>query len=126
MTRAFIASWLVFALGSAAAAPLAMASSEPGPEIIRQALAKGLTSIEPSEAAQEAWVKEIRATAIDISSLQLECPPSYFNNDGDTSKKRWYLGESYGPGWAAFEKLVADWRDAGNLTGLIQAKTELA
>lgn len=94
-------------------------------QIIRQALAKGLTSIEPSEGAQEAWVNEIRATAIDISSLQLECPPSYFNNDGDTSQRRWYLGESYGPGWAAFEKLVADWRDAGNLAGLVQAKAEL-
>jgi cyclohexanone monooxygenase len=87
--------------------------------IIKEALARGLTTIEPSFEAQEQWVNLIRSTAIDISWLQRECPPSYFNNDGDTSKNRWYLGESYGPGWDAFEQIVADWRRDGELAGLV-------
>ncbi|MGO4170444.1 flavin-containing monooxygenase [Novosphingobium sp. YAF33] len=86
--------------------------------IIKEALDRGLTTVEPTLHAQNEWVELIRSTAIDISHLQRECPPSYFNNDGDTSKNRWYLGEAYGPGWAAFEQLVTDWRDRGNLAGL--------
>jgi cyclohexanone monooxygenase len=87
--------------------------------IIKEALDRGLTCVEPALEAQEKWVDLIRSTAVDISWLQRECPPSYFNNDGDTSKNRWYLGESYGPGWDAFEQIVADWRDDGSLAGLV-------
>jgi cation diffusion facilitator CzcD-associated flavoprotein CzcO len=87
--------------------------------IVKEALARGLTAVEPSEEAQDDWVRTIRDTAIDISHLQRECPPSYFNNDGDLSKERWYLGESYGPGWEAFEQLVADWRATGELPGML-------
>ena len=87
--------------------------------IFKESLNSGLTSVEPL--AQEAWVDLVRSTAIDISFLQQECPPSYVNNDCDTSKNRWYLGETCGPGWDAFEKIVADWRDEGDLAGLALA-----
>ncbi|MDH5172327.1 MAG: hypothetical protein OEW92_07910, partial [Gammaproteobacteria bacterium] len=53
------------------------------------------------------------------------CTPSYFNNEGEAQltssgveKYRFYLGEAYGPGWDAFEKLLQDWRDKGDLAGL--------
>jgi cation diffusion facilitator CzcD-associated flavoprotein CzcO len=92
--------------------------------IIKEALDRGLTVLEPSAKAQEDWVNLIRSTAIDISYLQRECPPSYFNNDGDTSKNRWYLGESYGPGWEAFEALIGDWRADGLLAGLVSPDSE--
>lgn len=94
--------------------------------IIKEALDPGLTSVEPPLEAQDAWVDLIRSTAIDISALQHECPPSYFNNDGDTSKTRWYLGESYGSGWEAFEKIVGDWREEGTMSGLMLAGPEHA
>ncbi|VWX47267.1 NAD(P)/FAD-dependent oxidoreductase [Novosphingobium sp. 9U] len=87
--------------------------------IIKTALDRGHTSVEPSLEAQDDWVKLLRETAIDVSYLQRECPPSYFNNDGDTSKNRWYLGESYGPGWDAFEELVGSWREGEILAGMI-------
>jgi cation diffusion facilitator CzcD-associated flavoprotein CzcO len=87
--------------------------------IVKAALDRGLTAVEPSLEAQEEWVTLLRSTAIDVSKLQQECPPSYFNNDGDTSQKRWYLGESYGPGWDAFEQITDDWRLAGNMPGLV-------
>ncbi|MET0181213.1 MAG: hypothetical protein ABW194_12155, partial [Novosphingobium sp.] len=92
--------------------------------IVGEALRRGLTAVEPSEVAQDEWVRTLRATANDISQLQRDCPPSYFNNDGDLSKNRWYLGESYGPGWEAFEQLVEDWRDSGELPGLIKARAD--
>ncbi|TCM15346.1 cation diffusion facilitator CzcD-associated flavoprotein CzcO [Novosphingobium sp. PhB165] len=86
--------------------------------IIRQALDRGATAVEPTLDAQDAWVAKIRATAVDISKLQRECTPGYFNNEGDHKGRRWYLGESYGPGWDAFETMMQDWRDAGTLEGL--------
>jgi cyclohexanone monooxygenase len=91
--------------------------------IIKDALDRGVTSVEPTEQAQDEWVATKRASAIDISYLQRECPPSYFNNDGDLTKNRWYLGESYGPGWDAFEKMMEDWRRAGTLDGLVLARS---
>lgn len=94
--------------------------------IIQQALSRGVKSVEPSQDAQDAWVKHVRETAIDISQFQRECTPSYFNNEGEAqvdgkgeAKLRWYLGESYGPGWDAFQKLMQEWRDKGELEGLV-------
>jgi cation diffusion facilitator CzcD-associated flavoprotein CzcO len=87
--------------------------------IIQQALARGATCVEPSLEAQDEWVKTIRSMAFDISAFIRECPPSYFNNEGDERKGRWYLGETYGYGWDAFQKLMQDWRDQGGLQGLV-------
>jgi cyclohexanone monooxygenase len=85
--------------------------------IIKEALSRGISAVEPSLEAQDDWVRTLRATAIDLTQFQRECTPSYFNNEG-AEKIRWYLGESYGPGWDAFEKLMQDWRDKGALEGL--------
>lgn len=94
--------------------------------IIAEALARGATTVEPTSEAQDAWVRHIRETAVDISELQRECPPGYFNNEGEVritsdgkKKYRWYLGEFYGPGWDAFQQLMQDWRDKGDLEGLV-------
>jgi cyclohexanone monooxygenase len=94
--------------------------------IIKAALDRGATAVEPSRQAQDEWCRQIRATAIDLSQFQSECTPSYFNNEGEAQVNRkgektyrWYLGESYGPGWAAFESLLKNWRDKGNLEGLV-------
>jgi cyclohexanone monooxygenase len=81
-------------------------------------LARGITVVEPSQEAQDNWVKTLRETAIDLTQFQRECTPSYFNNEG-SEKIRWYLGESYGPGWEAFETLVQGWRDKGTMEGLL-------
>jgi cation diffusion facilitator CzcD-associated flavoprotein CzcO len=85
--------------------------------IIKEALNRGIDAVEPNQEAQDEWVKTIRATAIDLSQFQRECTPSYFNNEG-SAKIRWYLGESYGPGWEAFQALMHAWRTSGTLEGL--------
>lgn len=87
--------------------------------IVKAALDRGAKVVEPTPQAQDDWVRLIRETAVDISQLQNECTPSYFNNEGDHKDgMRWYLGESYGYGWDAFEKLMQDWREAGDMAGL--------
>ncbi|CAN7591765.1 NAD(P)/FAD-dependent oxidoreductase [Phenylobacterium sp. LjRoot219] len=97
--------------------------------IIKQALDRGAAVVEPSLEAQNAYVDHIRATAIDISAFQRECTPSYFNNEGEEvvtekgeKKLRSYLGETYGPGFYVFEKLLEDWRAQGDLEGLVLTK----
>jgi cyclohexanone monooxygenase len=86
--------------------------------IVKEALNRGLKVVVPSQEAQDNWVRTIRETAFDLSRFQRECTPSYFNNEG-SEKIRWYLGESYGPGWRAFEQLMREWRDTGNMEGLV-------
>jgi cyclohexanone monooxygenase len=98
--------------------------------IIETALARGLAAVEPSKAAQDAYVRHFREVAIDITGLQSECTPSYYNNEGETrvgsdgrEKYRHFLGETYGLGWTAFEEMLQVWRDKGDLGGL-ELRTE--
>ncbi len=93
--------------------------------IIQQALEQGAKVVEPTEEAQAAYVKHIRETAIDQSDFVDQCPPGYYNNEGqkvlnDKGEEvyRNFLGEGYGPGWQAFENWMKDWRESANLDGL--------
>ena len=86
--------------------------------IIKQALDRGVKVVEPSVEAQDAWVKTMHDTAINVTDFARECTPGYFNNEGE-EKARWYLGEAYGPGYYAFEQLMDEWRSNGKLEGLV-------
>jgi cation diffusion facilitator CzcD-associated flavoprotein CzcO len=85
--------------------------------IISEALKRGTPVVEPTEEAQAAYIDHFEANEIDTSAFAAECTPSYFNNEGET-KAKWRLFRAYGPGWDAFQKLLSDWRDAGDLAGL--------
>jgi cyclohexanone monooxygenase len=84
--------------------------------IVREALARGIAALEPSKEAQDHWVGIVHPSSVFTELLQSECPPSYLNNE--SGKFRYYLGEYYPAGFAAFEKLLMDWRDRGTLQGL--------
>ncbi|CQD08034.1 monooxygenase [Mycobacterium europaeum] len=88
--------------------------------IISEALARGATTVEPTEAAQSRWCQTIRETAIDNSAFDSECTPGYYNNEGGGGGEgiRSHLGEPYGPGFYAFSDLLTEWRDKGDLDGL--------
>jgi cyclohexanone monooxygenase len=94
--------------------------------IIGEALARGAASVEASAEAQHGYVSHVRETAVDRTEWIRDCTPSYFNNEGQpdvdengNEKFRFYLGDVYGPGWDAFMKLLGDWRDQGDLAGLV-------
>jgi cation diffusion facilitator CzcD-associated flavoprotein CzcO len=86
--------------------------------IISEALRRDAKAVEPSQQAQDEYVKSFEALEIDLSEFQRQCPPSYFNNEGQ-DKPKWALFRGYGPGWDAFQKLLADWRANGELSGLV-------
>ncbi|WAJ45503.1 NAD(P)/FAD-dependent oxidoreductase [Mycobacterium sp. Aquia_216] len=93
--------------------------------IIAEALARGATTVEPSDNAQHEWCATIRETAIDNSAFDAQCTPGYYNNEGggggaaEGEGIRSHLGEPYGPGFYAFEDLLRVWRDKGDLDGLV-------
>lgn len=89
--------------------------------LISEALKRGATTVEPSQAAQEQWCTTIRETAIDNSGFDAQCTPGYYNNEGGGGGEgiRSHLGEPYGPGFYAFEDLLRLWRDKGELEGLV-------
>jgi len=88
--------------------------------VIAEALNRGATVVEPSQQGQDAWVNTIRELAFDNSAFDLSCTPGYYNNEGrgfgDASRS--FLGEVYSPGFYAFDDLLKQWREAGDLEGL--------
>lgn len=85
-------------------------------QIIRQALQRGIGALEPMQAAQDAWCQTVAPSTEFAKYLQSECPPSYLNNE--SGKFRYYLGEFYMAGFTAFEALLAQWRERGDMAGL--------
>ena len=89
--------------------------------IISEALARGATTVEPSRQAQDDWCRTIRETAVSNAQFERECTPGYYNNEGGGGGEgiRSHLGEPYGPGFYAFADLLKQWRDKGDLDGLV-------
>jgi cyclohexanone monooxygenase len=85
--------------------------------IIKEALRRGAKTVECSQKAQDEWVNTIRSVAVDNTQFLRECTPSYYNNEGE-AKLRYFLGEPYGKGFYAFDRLIKAWRDQGDLEGL--------
>jgi cation diffusion facilitator CzcD-associated flavoprotein CzcO len=85
--------------------------------VIGEALKRGVAVVETSKEAMDAYVRHFEEIEIDLSGFLRQCPPSYFNNEGE-EKPKWALFRGYGHGWSAFQKLLQDWRDKGELRGL--------
>jgi cation diffusion facilitator CzcD-associated flavoprotein CzcO len=90
--------------------------------VVSEVLKRGATMVEPTREAQEAYISKLRSVAVDNSAFVNECTPSYFNNEGDKTKKRFIFGEPWGEGYYAFEEMLQKWRDSGKLEGLMLTK----
>jgi cyclohexanone monooxygenase len=89
--------------------------------IIAEAIARGATTVEPTQRAQDDWCTAIEETAIDNSAFDSQCTPGYYNNEGGGGGEgiRSHLGQPYGPGFYAFGDLLGQWRAKGDLDGLV-------
>jgi cyclohexanone monooxygenase len=85
--------------------------------IINHAQENGVTLVETSPEAEEAWVETIVASALQRAKFAEECTPGYYNNEGKPSALAARNGP-YGKGPIAFIKLLEEWRAAGDLQGL--------
>jgi cyclohexanone monooxygenase len=88
--------------------------------IISQALARGVSVVEPTRDAQDGWCRLIKETSVTNAEFETACTPGYYNNEdgGGGEGIRSHLGEPYGPGFYAFGELLAQWRAAGNMQGM--------
>jgi cation diffusion facilitator CzcD-associated flavoprotein CzcO len=87
--------------------------------IAARALEKGVTSLEPSAAAEEAWTGEIVGHVSQIGQFFKACTPSYFNNEGQMDESPAAARRGGYPGGAErFVQLLTAWREAGDMEGL--------
>ena len=85
--------------------------------IIKEAKARGAIEVEPTQAAEDAWVEVIKSVAILNRDFQNACTPGYYNNEGGQASGG-LTGQTYTPGINRFNALLAEWREKGNLEGL--------
>lgn len=77
---------------------------------------RGVTRVEASQAAEEAWVQTIIQKARLTEEFQKSCTPGYYNNEGHVNVNP--QNNTYGGGPIEFFKLMKKWRAKGNLEGL--------
>lgn len=65
----------------------------------------GVEYIEPTEEMEDAWLEEIRRTAMQNLEFHKKCTPGYYNAEGNPRQST-----SYGPGPIPFRALLAEWR----------------
>jgi cyclohexanone monooxygenase len=85
--------------------------------IIKQTQARGAVTVEPTQEAEDAWVEVIKSVAIANRDFQNACTPGYYNNEGG-ERSGGLAGQTYTPGINAFNALLAEWREKGDMEGL--------
>ena len=76
-----------------------------------------ITTIEPTQEAEDEWVEEIKSLSRFNEDFLVSCTPGYYNNEGQPNPKSIQNG-AYGKGSNPFFKKMQAWRDAGNMPGL--------
>jgi len=85
--------------------------------LLGRAEVEGVTRIETSQEAEDAWVQ----TIVDMAQYNVKflesCTPGYYNNEGRPAERSVRNG-SYGAGSPAFIRVLEAWRADGSLPGL--------
>ena len=86
--------------------------------IIDEVMKRGHRTIEVDADAEEAWVQQIVALAgTGATAFLEECTPGYYNREGKGSGGN-MQNSPYAPGINAFNALLKQWRDKGDLAGM--------
>jgi cation diffusion facilitator CzcD-associated flavoprotein CzcO len=85
--------------------------------IIKKSIEKGIGEIEPSQEAQDAWVKHIVDHAHIKLKFDRECTPSYLNFEGQASEITSRNG-FYPLGSLSYVQMLEEWRKVGAMEGL--------
>jgi cyclohexanone monooxygenase len=85
--------------------------------LLRQAADRGVTRIETSQEAEDAWVQTIVDLAQMNAGFLESCTPGYYNNEGKPAERS-VRNSFYGAGSPAFIRVLEDWRAKGDLAGL--------
>ena len=85
--------------------------------ILGRCHAEGISTVEASQDAEDAWIATIEKLAIMRQAFLEECTPGYYNNEGNVRAMA-VRNSSYGAGPVAFTKVLEDWRAEGSMQGL--------
>ena len=85
--------------------------------VIAEAGRRGAITVEPTQEAQDAWVDEINGFHVGGVSFLQSCTPGYYNNEGAPLAGSAFFG-AYTPGINAFNRLLEEWREQGDMRGL--------
>jgi cyclohexanone monooxygenase len=85
--------------------------------VIAETRRRGGTTVEPTEQAQDEWVNLINGFHVGGLSFLETCTPGYYNAEGRPKAGSAFFG-AYTPGINAFNRLLEDWRDQGEMAGL--------
>ena len=87
--------------------------------IIDEVMKRGKQAVEVSAQAEQAWVQEImRLAGTGAMSFLKDCTPGYYNQEGTLGNVERSQNAFYAPGINAFNKLLKDWRNKGDLEGM--------
>jgi cation diffusion facilitator CzcD-associated flavoprotein CzcO len=88
--------------------------------VLKQMMDRGVQKFEPSEEAEQGWVKTIMELGQQQYDYIQDCIPGYYTKEGDTEK--WLESSFYGKGSPAFFDMLEKWRQTGQLNGLNMSK----
>ncbi len=75
-------------------------------------------ALEPTEAAQDAYVAEVRSLARMGERFYRECTPGYYNSEGAVGNRAGFFSDMYGAGPLKFFQVLEAWRGTGRMDGL--------
>lgn len=85
--------------------------------VVGEAEKRGAAMVEPTEAAQQAWV-DLIASGPGMNLGGTECTPGYYNNEGQGFEDRTRFFAGHPLGAMAFFNYIDTWRKSGEFAGL--------
>ncbi|WP_174300369.1 NAD(P)/FAD-dependent oxidoreductase [Caulobacter sp. S45] len=85
--------------------------------IVEQCLARHIDSVQPTAKAEQDWVATIVRLGESRRKFIEACTPGYYNNEGRLSDAE-ARSAPFGGGGIAFIKLLRQWREQGDFSGL--------
>ena len=86
--------------------------------VLSEARERQKNQVEPSAAAEQDYVDEIRRLAVVGRRFYAECTPGYYNSEGRQGNRQGFFSDMHGAGPIRFYEQLAEWREAGDLDGL--------
>ncbi|BBY96849.1 flavin-containing monooxygenase [Mycolicibacterium fallax] len=82
-------------------------------------LERGASTIEATREAEDSWLTAMHEASEKPKAFYAECTPSYLSSEGDKENPHGMLATNYGGKPTDFFQMLADWRAAGQLEGVV-------
>ena len=86
--------------------------------IVAHALERGLTEVEPTAAAEAAWVDEVVRRSEGTAARARNCTPGYYNREGQANAKTRQGSFFFGTP-TEYAEILESWRSRGDFGGLL-------